>query len=122
MTQPSGPQQPPMGGPSTPEADATRRINALQEAVKKLEGEIKTLQGQFKNRDPALTAALQAGNKVLRERLDRLERAYLILASEKLDSRNPEDLTVQTEALRVAAVDFCKKANINPEIWKNIVY
>lgn len=117
-----GPKQPPGPAATTPEADATRRINALQEAAKKLDGEIKILEGQFKNRDPALVAALQAENKVLRERLSRLEKAYLILSSEKLDSMNPNDLTVQTEALRVAAVEFCKRANINPEIWKSLVY
>jgi hypothetical protein len=106
----------------TPEAEANARINVLQEHVTRLEAEVKTLDGRLHNRNPAVAEALRKENEALRERVSALIRALNTLVGESLLPRHPEDQKVQLEALRHAAIEFCKKENINPEIWKNIVY
>ncbi len=104
----------------TPESEAKERIKMLQDSVKALQGEIRTLSGRLANRDPVLIASLQADNKVLRERLGRMEKALAGLLTESLAPKQQDDIKLQLEVLRLATVEYCKKANITPELWKSI--
>jgi predicted nuclease with TOPRIM domain len=106
----------------TLEAEVTARINALQETVKVLEGEIRTLTGRFANRNPALLAPLKKENTELTERLEKLEKCHLGLLLETTKPRQNDEFKTMTEVLRLAAIEYFRKANINPEIWKNIAF
>ncbi len=106
----------------SPEEQAHARITELEKQVKALELELRTAQGRLLNRDPALFQKLKAENKELKERKAKLEKALFALVSESFQAPRSEELKIQLEVLRLAAVDFCKKANIDPEIWKSIAY
>ncbi|OFZ83029.1 MAG: hypothetical protein A2583_13290 [Bdellovibrionales bacterium RIFOXYD1_FULL_53_11] len=106
----------------TPEAEASARIGMLQESVKNLEGELRTIEGRFKNRDPALIAPLQAENKRMQDRIDTLLKSYYFLLMESLMPRQSDEFKAQLEILKNSAIEYFKKANIDQEIWKNIVF
>lgn len=106
---------------ASPEAQAEARIKELQAAIVRLQKELRTMKGQFSNRDPRLLRTLQQENEALQKRLARLETALLGLLLDAFRPRTVEEEKQQYEILRLAAVEFCQKANVDPEIWKNLV-
>jgi len=106
----------------TPEAETAARINVLQENLKTLEGELRTLSGRFANRDPAQVVPLQKENKELHDRLDVILRAYFALMSEATKPQQTEAMKEKLEVLKQSATEYFRKVNINPELWKNIAF
>lgn len=106
--------------PPNPEAEATARVNALQDTVKALEIEVRILQGKTANRDPRAFKELARENTALQERVVRLQKALYGLLSESSQPRTNEDYKNRVEILRRSALDYCKKLNVNPELWKSI--
>lgn len=106
----------------SPEAEANARIDAIQETCKTIEGELRTLSGRFKNRDPALIKPLQAENAQISARLALLEKAFLGLLVETTKPRQVEEMKTQLDILKSSAVEYFRKANINPDLWKNIAF
>jgi len=119
-------QQPAKSGQAqaqlTPEAETAARINVLQENLKTLEGELRTLSGRFANRDPAQVVPLQKENKELHDRLDVILRAYFALMSEATKPQQTEAMKEKLEVLKQSATEYFRKVNINPELWKNIAF
>jgi hypothetical protein len=111
----------PSGLPS-PESESHARIDALHDQVKGLEAELKTLEGRLANRDPNLVVALRKENQELRNRSVKLIRAYFALVSEATAIRDDDPRRTELETLRTAAMQYFQKNNVNPEIWKNLVY
>ena len=112
----------PPGAVSSPEAMINAKITELQSSVMLRTAEIKVLEGKIGNRDPLLSAKLQKENKALRMRADALERAFELLISDTLKARSVDDARHELEVQRQATIEFCKLANVDPEIWKNIAY
>ncbi|MCM2277799.1 MAG: hypothetical protein NDJ89_06955 [Oligoflexia bacterium] len=105
----------------TPEAEVNHRIKELQAQVVTLQKEIRMTQGRFANRSPEIQKALEKENQDLRLRLSALEKALLAIHLDAHLPRRLEEEKTQYEALRLAIVEYCKKTNIDPEIWKNLV-
>jgi hypothetical protein len=118
----AGKQDAKPAGQTTPETEATSRINVLQESIKAVEGEIRTLSGRFANRNPALVEPVKKENEELKKRMDLLQKALFGLLLESTKTKLMEDQKNQLDILKQAAIDYFKKANINPDLWKNIVF
>jgi hypothetical protein len=106
----------------TPEAAVRGRIEALQKEVDALSNDLRTVQGKLANRDPVLIAQIHRENAELKTRLGGLQKALYALLTEMMTPSQPDDLSLRYEVLRRAAIDYFKKANVDPEIWKNIAY
>jgi hypothetical protein len=104
----------------SPEEEASERIAKLQVDVVAVEREIKTLEGKLANRNPAALGEVRTANAALEKRLTALKLALYSLLIDSLKPRFNEDLHLQLECLRQATIEFCQKANVDPEIWKNI--
>lgn len=105
----------------TPEAQASARIKDLQAAVAALQKDCRTLEGLLANRNPQALERLNQENEKLRARAFALETALGALMIDSLKPRLAEEEKAQFEILRQATVEYCKKANVDPEIWKNLV-
>lgn len=105
---------------STPESEAAARINDLQARLASLKQEIKTIQGRMANRNPQMILATQKENDLLKARIEKLKSALFTLVMDSYKPRSPDEAELNYENLRRASVDYFKKANIAPEIWKNI--
>jgi hypothetical protein len=114
------PGSPPAAATPAPEPDPSRRIELLQEQLAKAEAEAKTLEGRLSNRNPGIVQAIQAENDLLRQRSRNLRKAIFLLIEESLGPSQPAEAKLRTEALRAAGAEYCKKNNINPDLWKNI--
>ena len=108
--------------PKTPEEEAKTRIDSLQKNVIELEQELKTLEGKYANRDPEAAKNLEQENQELSKRVERLETVLSGILDDMLKPRHKDDATLQHEVLREAAVQYCKMANIDADIWRSIVY
>lgn len=102
------------------ENELNAKINELQAQAATLVGELRIYEGRIANRNPALAAKLKTENLVLTKRIAALEKALLAISLDVLKPRINDDAKLQYEILRQAAVEFCKKTNTDPEIWKNI--
>lgn len=100
---------------------SSARIAELQDKLTILKQEVRIIQGRLANRDPAASARLQEENKKLKERVTALEKALYAIITDFQKPRSSEEATLHNDVLRVAAVDHFKKANVDPELWKNIV-
>ncbi len=87
-----------------------------------LEKEVKILQGRLNNRDPKASSTLKKENQELAQRMVQLQKALLGLVNETQKPKQEEDAKTQLEVLRKTVVDYCKKNNIDQEIWKNLEY
>ena len=105
----------------SPEAEANTRITALQVQVTALKAEIKTIEGKLANKNPLTANALKKENDELRARNLILQKAFHGIITEGFKPRQAEDMKMQYEVLCQAAIEYFKKANVDPEIWKNIV-
>ncbi len=117
--EPKKPPQAPLLAP-LPEEEARLKVTSLQENIRTLEKDIKTLEGKLANNNPAEIAEIQAENNVLQNRLERLEKALYGLITETYNGRQSDDLKIKCEVLREAAIDYFKFAKIKNEIWKSI--
>lgn len=95
-------------------------LSAIQEYVRNLHIEVRTLEGRIKNNDPAAVKRLNEENQALRDRLAQLEKALSAMITDALAPRSADEAGIQYEALRKAAVDYFTKSKINPDLWKNI--
>ena len=106
--------------PQTPEEAANLRVKELQTALARLQSEIRTGQGKLANRDPTILKRLTHENEQLHFRINLLEAALLALCQDALVPKNAEDDAARLEILRQATLDYCRKKNVDPEIWKNL--
>ena len=83
---------------------------------------LRTMEGRFKNRDPALIKPLQGENTELSTRLALVEKAFLALLLETTRPRGMEEMKNTLDILKSSAVEYFRKANINPDLWKNIAF
>jgi phage host-nuclease inhibitor protein Gam len=95
---------------------------SLVDRVDNLEKEVKILQGRLNNRDPKISARLKGENLGLNKRISLLHKALWGLISETQLPKQDEDARTQFDVLRKTVVDYCKKNNIDQEIWKNLEY
>ena len=103
-----------------PEAELNQRIAELQAKVTALKQEVLTLQGKAANRDPKLIAQLKQENAELAKRFELVKKSLFAIIAESYQPRTAEEAKLEYEALRNATVDYCKRAKIDPEIWKSI--
>ena len=100
--------------------DLPARVAELQSQLAILEQEVKTLAGRIANRDPVKAKAITAENVTLKARLALLQKLYFTLAQKMSLGSSAEDVSTEYEMLRLAAVDYFKQINLDPELWKNI--
>lgn len=93
----------------------------LRKEIMKVQQETRQFQGQLANRSQALLEKLKLENDGLKARIPRMELALNALIMDSLKPRMAEDEKLQYEALRQAAVEFFKRANVDPQIWKSLV-
>lgn len=105
----------------SPEAETNQRITGLKAQIADLEKDVRMLTGKVANRDPAVARAIGRENTELEGRLDLLEKALFSVISESYLPRNSGDFQQKYEAIQDAAVEYLKKKNVDPELWKNIV-
>jgi hypothetical protein len=96
--------------------------DTMANRIEAMEKEVKILQGRLNNRDPKISATLKKENLELNKRISLLQKALWGLVSETQLPKQDEDAKTQFEVLRKTVVDFCKKNNIDQEIWKNLEY
>jgi hypothetical protein len=102
--------------------ESQARVNLLRAQVVLLEKELHTIQGKLDNRDPVAARKLSKENSELRARVVRLEKALSGLIADGFLAREPADQKLKNDVLQQAAVEFFKKANLDPELWKNIAF
>jgi hypothetical protein len=105
---------------SSPEAQALARVKELRAKVAETQQQVVTLEGKLKNRDPQLIERLKKENEELEKRFVLLKKSLFAIITESYQPRSADELKLQYETLRVAAVEYCKKAKIDPELWKSI--
>jgi hypothetical protein len=104
----------------SPEAQALARVKELRAKVITTQQQIATLEGKLKNRDPQLLERIKKENAELEQRFVLLKKSLFAIITESYQPRSADELKLQYEALRLAAVEYCKKAKIDPELWKSI--
>ncbi|HAR44582.1 MAG TPA: hypothetical protein DCS07_18440 [Bdellovibrionales bacterium] len=129
MSQPTKPPQKPSAATPaaapakptlSPEAELSGRIKEIEARLLVLNGEIKVLKGKLSNRDPLLAHKLKKENELLKGRIGKLEQALAALLADSFKPRQPDESNIQLDVMRRAAVEYFKKANVAPELWKNI--
>jgi hypothetical protein len=105
---------------TTPESEANQRITELQARLALLQQELLTMEGRLANRDPKLIERLKKENAEFTTRFQLLKKALFAIIIESYQPRSSDELKLQYETLRKAAVEYCKKTKIDPEIWKSI--
>lgn len=104
-------------------ADSTElraRVNELQSTVQNLTAEVRTLEGKLSNRNPELCQKLKGDNAELQKRFELLKNVLFAMISESYQPRNADEVKLQYEVLRSAAVDYFKKNKTDRELWKSI--
>ncbi len=101
--------------------DAAKRVQELQAALAKLEGEIKSLIGKEKNRNPAILEAVKKQNEEFLARETSLKKMYFALLQDAELPRQLDEGRTQIEAVRQAAIELCQTLKLDPESWKNLV-
>lgn len=114
------PKTPAAAAPQSPEAQALARVKELREKISQAHQQILTLEGKLKNRDPNLIARLKKENDEMGKRFALLKKSLFAIIAESYQPRSADELKLQYEVLRRAAVEYCKKAKIDPELWKSI--
>lgn len=114
------PAKPGAPAAASPEADAAHRVAELQAKVAALQQEVAVLRGRTANRDPKLLGRLKQENEQLLKRFQVLKKTLFAIITESCGPRTADEEKLQYETLRVAAVEYCKKAKLDPEIWKSI--
>lgn len=119
---PRQPSAPPGGAAAVaaPPADVNARIVGLRAEIEVIRKDLVSMQGKLKNRDPSLLNGLKEENARLKQRLVRLESAAHGLNAESLLPRDPAEAKAAVETLRLAAVEHCKKTNVDTNLWKKI--
>lgn len=105
---------------ASPEAECSARIKEIQARIVALQSEIRMIQGRYANRDPALARTLAKENELHHARLVLLQKALFGLMMDSYKPRQAQEEQQQYEILRRSTVEYCKKANVDPEIWKNL--
>ncbi len=115
---------PPPAVAATPPATeaAPNKIQELKGHIKSLQSEVKTLAGKIANRNPATAAKVKQENEKLIARVGNLQKALYALTLESQAPTIPSDDDLRTEIIRQATLSYCKKANVDQSIWKNIAY
>ncbi len=113
--------------PSTPAAPALSpaeevklRIKTLEENIQSLQRQIKILNGRLIALDPQAAKQIESENKIFESRIQKLEIILFALITENQSSKDPADAKLKFEVFRAAALDYFKKANVDPETWKNL--
>lgn len=119
MTDPKAPDKA-AGHTPTPEDYASLRVKELQATLTLLQTALRTSQGKLANRDPTALQRLTYENENLTARIRLLEAALLALAAEAHQPKTSEEEKTRLNLLRHAALDYCKKTNVDPELWKNL--
>lgn len=100
--------------------EISARIDVLQAEVQKLEQEMRIVQGRLKNLDPAVLKTLQEENQKQTTRTELLIRAIEYCSLYLIHPKQAEDLEMENQSLRAAAIELFKKENVTPELWKNL--
>jgi len=118
----SNPTTPPAGAAQAPalNTEINVRINEVQATANALAQEVRMLEGMLANRDPILCQKLKNENAELQKRFDLLKSVLFAMILESYQPRNADEVKLQYEVLRLAAVDYFKKTKTDPEIWKSI--
>lgn len=96
------------------------RLCGMQVQLDELVSEVRTLRGRFGNRDPEKVATIQKENDRMKTRIKKLEKALFALILDSMKGREKDIAKLQYEVLHASTVDFCKRARIDFDIWKNI--
>lgn len=115
--QPETPAVPPV---EDEEAKINARINELQTSLVKLKNDIRTMQGRIENRNPDTAKKLEAENMGLRTRLVLLEKAFYGVIMESTEPRSADEANQLFSIFKNTAIEYFKKVNISPDLWKNI--
>ncbi|MGK5089959.1 hypothetical protein WDW86_20605 [Bdellovibrionota bacterium FG-2] len=120
----ANPKAPSASSPApTPVAEtAPNKIQELKAQVQTLQREVKTLTGKIANRNPATATKVKQENEKLIARVGNLQKALYALTLESQSPSAPAEDDLRTEILRQATLQYCKKANVDQSIWKNIAY
>jgi septal ring factor EnvC (AmiA/AmiB activator) len=103
------------------ESEIQKRIQELESALASAEGETRSLEGKIRNRAQA------ADSKPIQDEITRMETRLKRLRSllgacllESVRGANEPEAFHQSESLRLSAVEYFKRTNVDTELWKNI--
>ncbi len=102
----------PAAAPSKPETP--------EQAFRRLEGEVRGLEGRLKNANPVQLTEITGENRDLEARLGQLINAWIHLSRERMTPPDTDSLKYRTEVLRKTAVEYCQKFKIDQSLWKDI--
>lgn len=117
----SAEQPPPPSAPAAdPEKEAEARVKTLKDQARALEHQMRSTEGRVKNRNPHALKKTQAEVALLTERLNKLEQVLYALFVDAVKARSADELKAKYDQLRLSTIDFCKRNNVDVELWKNI--
>lgn len=98
----------------------TQRIATLQGEIEQAERALRISQGKLKNLDPDALTELEAEQKRLDERVDKLRDALLKVSLYLALPKSAAEAQQQELSLKTAAVESFKKENIPRDLWKSL--
>jgi hypothetical protein len=106
--------------PAAPPSGTQVRIAELQAALETVTSDIRTAQGRLSNRDPQVVGKLKNENAELAKRFELLKSTLFAMITESYQARNADEFKLQYEVLKLAALEYFKITNTDPELWKSI--
>ncbi len=113
-------EQPKKKKKKDPVEQALERTEELRTTLKALENETITLDGKLKNRNPALAKQIANENEIMKKRIENMNKAYQAILLEGLQVTEKQFLEFHYEDLKQATIEYCKKANVDLKIWKEL--
>lgn len=108
------------GEGSSPEEAAKERVELLDDEVKRLEQEIRSLEGGIKVRNAKEIKEIKAENETLKKRTSKLRQVLYALVIDVLKPREAADVKLSRDTLKQSGLNFVSANDIDKEIWKSL--
>lgn len=102
------------------EVQTQAKVTQLETQLKSLENEIKIINGKLKNRSVSRISELEPENQKLREELKQQQRILLGVLIDNFRPNQASDEKIQFENYKLGTLEYMKKLEIEPDLWKNI--
>ena len=105
---------------SAEESEILKRMKELEEQLSITQRENRSLEGKIRNRSSADPKPIQSDISLQESRLSRLRTLLGACLLESARGANEIEAFQQSENLRLSAVEYFKRTNVDTELWKNI--
>ena len=105
---------------SAEESEILKRTKELEAVLAAAESETRSLEGKIRNRSQADPKLIEDELARMETRLKRLRALLGACLLESVRGANEAEALQQSESLRLSAIEYFKRTNVDTELWKNI--